>query len=94
VQVVGVSYDSEKVLSAFAAKSKVTFPLLSDTDSKTIKAYGLLDRQASGKRFEGMALPATVVIDKKGVVRATLMLEGYRKRHTTDDLIEAAKKAE
>jgi peroxiredoxin len=75
------------VLSAFAAKSKVTFPLLSDPDLKVIKAYGLLDESNPKIAHPGM------VLVEKGAVRVKLSREGYRQRPATDDLIEAAAKA-
>lgn len=87
---VGISYDPVDVLKEFAEKRKVTFPLLSDPDSKTIKAYGLLDAAAKGNA-EGVPYPGTFVVDKGGVVRAKLFHEGPFKRHTPDDLIKAAK---
>lgn len=57
IQVVGVSYDSVKVLAGFAEKGKITFPLLSDPGSKTIIAYGLLNEDAKGKTA-GIPYPA------------------------------------
>jgi len=88
--VVGISYDAVDVLKEFADKRKVTFPLLSDPGSKTIKAYQLLDAAAKGK-VEGIPYPGTIVVDQAGVIRAKLFHEGPFKRHTTDDLIRAAK---
>ena len=90
IQVVGISYDSVEVLKEFAEKRTITFPLLSDPESKTIKAYGLLDTAAKGKQ-EGIAYPGTMVVDRDGVIRAKLFHEGPFKRHTPEDLIKAAK---
>jgi peroxiredoxin len=90
IQVVAVSYDAVEVLADFADKRKITFPLLSDVGSKTITAYGLLNKEAKGKGA-GIPYPGTMVIDKDGVIRAKLFLDGYRERHTTEALIKAAK---
>ena len=49
VVVVGISYDSVEVLATFAEKQKITFPLLSDPDHKTIAAYGLLEQGGEGE---------------------------------------------
>ena len=38
-QVVAISYDPVEKLRNFANRSKITFPMLSDADSKTIDAY-------------------------------------------------------
>jgi peroxiredoxin len=89
-QVIAISYDSVEVLAKFADKHKITFPLLSDAGSKTISAYGLLNKEAKGKT-EGIPYPGTILLDKDGVIRAKLFLEGYKDRHATDDLIKAAR---
>jgi peroxiredoxin len=88
IQVVGVSYDSVEVLSRFTEKQKITFPLLSDSGSKTITAYGLLNMEAKGKT-EGIPHPGTMVIDRDGVIRAKLFLDGFRERHSKEQLIKA-----
>jgi peroxiredoxin len=41
--VVAVSYDSPAILAAFSEQRGITFPLLSDADSKTIRAFGILN---------------------------------------------------
>ena len=95
VKVVGVSYDSVEVLKAFADKQKITFPLLSDPDSKTIVAYALKNKETVGKKFgkvdlDGVPYPGTLLVDKEGVVRAKLFVDGYKDRHSVDDLVKAA----
>jgi peroxiredoxin len=90
VQVVGVSYDNPAVLKRFSDKAKIGFPLLSDPASKTIEAYHIRNEAAKGKTA-GVPNPGTFVLDQSGVIRAKIFLDGYRDRHTTDALIEAAK---
>ena len=90
VQIVGISYDEPKVLKTASERMKITFPLLSDPDSKTIEAYHIRNESAKGKA-EGVPRPGTFVVDEEGVIRAKLFLEGYRDRHTTEALIMAAK---
>lgn len=87
---VGISYDDTKVLKAFSDRMKIAFPLLSDRGSKTIDAYHVRNEAAKG-RTEGIPKPGTFLVGRDGVIRAKLFLEGYRERHTTDALIEAAK---
>ena len=95
VKVVGVSYDSVEVLKIFAEKRKITFPLLSDPESKTIIAYELKNKETAGKKFgkvdlDGVPYPGTYLVDKKGVVRAKLFVDGYRERHSVEELAKAA----
>lgn len=89
VRVVGISYDSVKILKKFSDGQSLGFPLLSDDGSRTIRAYGI----ANPTRPE-LPLPGTFLIDRSGVVRAKLFEEGYRERHSVDDLIAAAGKVD
>jgi peroxiredoxin len=90
VQLVGISYDSPAVLKRFTDRSKITFPLLSDPGSKTIEAFHIRNEAAKGKAA-GVPHPGTFILDRQGVIRAKLFLEGYRIRHTTDALLKAAR---
>jgi peroxiredoxin Q/BCP len=90
IQLIGISYDSPEKLKKFSDRSKIAFPLLSDTDSKTIDAYHIRNNAAKGKSV-GVPEPGTFILDQAGVIRAKLFLEGYRERHSTEELIEAAK---
>jgi peroxiredoxin len=91
-QMVAISYDSSAVLKRFAAKSAITYPLLSDAGSKTIDAYGIRNKEAP-ERVSGIPYPGTFVIDRKGVIRAKLFLDGYKERHAIDALLQALKDA-
>jgi peroxiredoxin Q/BCP len=90
VQVVGISYDDPKVLKTFSDRMKIGFPMLSDPESQTIEAYHIRNKAARG-RAEGVPNPGTFILDRKGVIRAKLFLENFRNRHSTDELIGAAK---
>ena len=91
-QLVALRYDSTNILKRFAAKSSITYPLLSDAGSKTIDAYGIRNKEAP-ERWSGIPHPGTFIVDTKGVIRAKLFLEGYKERHAPEALIEALKKA-
>jgi peroxiredoxin len=90
VQIVGISYDETKALKTASEQMKITFPMLSDPESKTIEAYHIRNEAAKGKA-EGVPYPGTFILDRQGVIRAKLFLEGYRVRHTAEALITAAK---
>jgi peroxiredoxin len=53
---VSVDRDGEKVVRPFAAKYRLTFPMLLDPDGKTYRLYGLT------------GVPETFIVDKSGVV--------------------------
>lgn len=93
IQVVAISYDSVEALSRFAKQGKITFPLLSDSGSKTITAYGILNEKARGFT-KGIPHPGTYLVGKDGRISAKLFKEGYIQRHTPAEIVKAAGKGE
>jgi len=91
--VVGISYDNPAALERFSDQAKISFPLLSDPESQTIEAYHIRNEDAKGKA-EGIPDPGTFILDRDGVIRAKLFLDGYVNRHSTEALIKAAKAVE
>src|SRR5258707_646731 len=64
-----ISYDPVSVLADFSARRGVTFPLLSDPGSETIKRYGILNTTVDTKNaLYGYPFPGTFIVDGKGVV--------------------------
>ena len=56
LKLAAISYDSVEILKSFADRRKIDFPLLSDPDSKAIRAYEVLNAEGTGQ-FKGMARP-------------------------------------
>ena len=90
VQLIAISYDSPASNAAASAKLGLTFPLLSDTGSKVIDAYGLRNKEATG-RGVGIPHPVLFLLDQHGVIRVKLMRDGYRVRPEPAEIILAAK---
>ena len=66
--VLGVSRDSVASHDKFVDKCSLNFPLLSDPDGKTVKAYGAWgEKNLYGKVSEGL-IRTTVLIDPEGKV--------------------------
>jgi len=61
--VLAISGDSSACHTAFAAATKVPFPLLSDVHRSAIRAYGVLDTDRN------VAWRSTFVIDRDGLLR-------------------------
>jgi peroxiredoxin len=91
-QVVGISYDPVEKLSPYSKRSKITFPLLSDVDSRTIDAYDIRSKEAPPEE-SGFARHATFIVDQKGVIRAKLFRLSYQERPAVDALVNALKEA-
>lgn len=87
---VGLSYDSTEVLAKFAAERKVSWPLLSDPQSKVIDGWQLRDpAYPVGNKAHGVPLASVYVIDRKGIVRARLMEANYRVRPQPEAVLAA-----
>jgi peroxiredoxin len=56
IRLAGISYDSVEILKFFSDRRKIEFPLLSDPDSKIIRAYQVLNAEATGQN-KGMSRP-------------------------------------
>ncbi|MDN6299609.1 MAG: thioredoxin-dependent thiol peroxidase [Micrococcaceae bacterium] len=68
--VLGISSDGEDDLQAFADDQSLTFPLLSDPDHRTAKAYGAYgDKDLGGKTVTG-TLRSTIVVNPDGTVKS------------------------
>lgn len=82
-QLVALSYDKAATQAQAVAKLGLTYPLLADPGSKTIKAYGILNHEARGKGL-GVPHPAIFIVDREGKIRAKLMEESYRDRPSSE----------
>ncbi len=81
-----ISYDSPAILKTFATQRGITFPLLSDTGSETIRRYEILNARASGK-VAGIPYPGTFVLDRRGVVVSRSFEERYEERVSVSSLV-------
>ena len=86
--IAAVSYDPMPVLSDFAARRGITFPLLSDPGSETIKRYGILNTTIDPKNaLYGYPFPGTYIVDKQGVVTSRYFEEAYQERDTVSSIL-------
>ncbi len=73
-------------MKSFADRKKIEFPMLADPDSKTIRAYEVLNAEATGQ-FKGMARPGYFFIDPKGTIREKFFEVKYRQRFSGNNII-------
>jgi peroxiredoxin len=100
VALFAVSYDDVATLSSFADKHGITYPLLSDKGSLTIRALGLvneyLEQQhasfgiATSDDQRGVAHPGTFVLDERGIIRGKHFEQNFRVRPTGSIMLEWA----
>ncbi|MDW5266059.1 MULTISPECIES: peroxiredoxin family protein [Acidobacteriaceae] len=67
INIASITYDSPEVLKAFATRRDIHFSLLSDPDSATIKAFGVLNPEAKGSQA-GIAIPNYFLISPEGKI--------------------------
>jgi hypothetical protein len=82
-----ISYDSPAILKSFADRKGITFPLLSDPESKIIRAFGLLNETVAKGPFFGIPYPGTFVLDRQGTVVAKYFEDDYAERMTAADIL-------
>jgi hypothetical protein len=86
IKLAAISYDSPAILKDFAERHKIDFPLLSDTDSRVIQSFNVLNAEATGKE-KGMAHPGFFYIDSSGVIREKYFEPKYTDRFTPNNVI-------
>jgi AhpC/TSA family/Disulphide bond corrector protein DsbC len=86
--VAAVSYDSVSVLKTFAQRRGISYPLLSDAESKVIRAYGLLNQSVSPDSPQfGIPYPGTFILDAAGLVVSKYFESDFRQRYTASDIL-------
>jgi AhpC/TSA family protein/cytochrome c biogenesis DsbD-like protein len=87
--VAGVSYDSVAVLSDFSSRRGITFPLLSDPGSLTIKQYGILNTTVpeSNRQLYGIPFPGTFMLNARGVITSRFFEQAYQERNTVGSIM-------
>ncbi len=83
-----ISYDPVSVLADFSARRGITFPMLSDPGSETIKRYGILNTTVDAKNaLYGYPFPGTFIVDGKGVVTSRFFEDAYQERDTISSIL-------
>lgn len=86
------------MLSAFAQKHGITYPLLGDEGSVAIRRLGLLNERVfeqhaafgipRSERAAGVAYPGVFLLDERGLVVEKRFLQNYRERETAAAILE------
>jgi peroxiredoxin len=85
-----ITYDTPAIMADFSRRRGITFPLLSDPGSQTIKTYGVLNTTvAAGTTNYGIPFPGTFLIDRTGKVTSRFFEEAYQERNTVSTIMIA-----
>lgn len=78
-----ITYDPVTVLADFSKRRGITFPILSDAGSATIRKYGILNTTVpENNSLFGYPFPGTFVLDQHGVVTSRYFEDTYQERDT------------
>jgi hypothetical protein len=81
-------YDSVGALKSFADRQRITYPLLSDPDSKIIRAFKILNETTKqGTPTYGIPYPGVYVVDAQGRVVSKYFEDDYKDRVSTADIL-------
>lgn len=86
---VAVSYDSVATLADFSKRRGITFPLLSDAGSATIKRYGIFNTTVTDtSNFTyGIPFPGTFIVDSSERVTSRFFEAAYQERDTISSVM-------
>ena len=77
------------MLKNFADRKHITYALLSDPDSKIIRAFGILNESVpTNSMTSGIPYPGTYVVDTRGKVVAKFFEDDYKERTPTLEVLE------
>ncbi|MBI1357264.1 MAG: redoxin domain-containing protein [Acidobacteria bacterium] len=83
VRLAAISFDPPAVLRSFADRAGIGYPLLSDPDSKIIRAFGILNTSVpQDHEFYGIPNPGEYLVNADGTVRAKFFENNIRERFT------------
>jgi peroxiredoxin len=87
VRIAGVVVDPVATNAEVVRTAGLSFPILSDPDLQAVTAYGL--RHAGGHDGQDIALSASVLLDRDGIVRWVHVTPNLRVRPTADEVLAA-----
>jgi DsbC/DsbD-like thiol-disulfide interchange protein len=89
VAIAAVSYDPVAVLADFSVRRGITFPLLSDPGSLTIKRYGIFNATVpqTNQQTYGVPFPGTFMLNSRAVVTSRFFEQAYQERSTVGSIM-------
>jgi len=83
-----VSYDSVAILKNFGDRKGIRIPMLSDPESKIIRAFGILNENIDKTSpVYGIPFPGTYILDTKGVVKSKYFHDDYTERFSAGSVL-------
>ena len=90
VEVLAISPDPNERSQQLADRLKVNYRFLADTDLAVTRRLGLL-HPGGGTAGKDVPRPATIVIDREGVVRWAVFADNFQLRPDPHDVLRAVR---
>jgi peroxiredoxin len=76
-----VTYDAPELQQAFVDAGDISYPFISDIDTATMAALGVLNEQYEpGEPAYGIPHPGTFIVDTNNRIVGKIFIESYRER--------------
>ncbi len=83
----GISMYDAAETQTWLSENDWSFPILVD-GADVISAYGIRNTDHDGTEREGLAHPATIIVDREGVVRFVNVWVNYRDRTAPGEILD------
>lgn len=94
IRLVAITYDSEDAQQPFIEQHGITIPVLSDTQSKTFQALGILNQDHQpGDAEYGLPHPGAIIVNRDGIIVGKLFVENPNLRVYSSEMLDYTKKA-
>jgi len=87
-ELIAISVDEQSFAWSMAQTTGAKFQILSDSDKKTITAYGIVN----AAEHDGIAHPSVFIIDKEGRIRYFHVGKDPQDRPSDETILEEVKK--
>jgi peroxiredoxin len=86
--VASITYDSTAILKDFGNRQTIVYPMLSDPDSKIIRAFGIFNANIErDNRAYGVPFPGTYIVDEHGIVKSKYFEDDYTERYSAASIL-------
>jgi AhpC/TSA family protein/cytochrome c biogenesis DsbD-like protein len=83
-----ITYDTVPILADFTKRHNITLPVLGDSQSKTIRDFGVLNTAVpKGHLWEGVPYPGTFIVDASGVIKSKYFEDKYQDRYAAPTIL-------
>jgi AhpC/TSA family/Disulphide bond corrector protein DsbC len=89
IKAASITYDSRETLKAFSDANHIEYPMLSDPDSKAIRAFGIFNTNIppDHKMMYGIPWPGEYLLAPDGTVRDKHFLRNYEHRVSATQIV-------